>query len=161
MDPEPAPAEGVSIRVAVEDGRRGGPVLDVDGLARLLAASLRHCGVRPPAEVGLHLVDAHAMSELNHEHMGSDGPTDVLAFPIDGTETPPPGQPALVGDVVICPDVAARAAQPLDDELALLVVHGALHLVGYDHAEPDQEAEMKALEAELLARHDRAGAGRS
>jgi probable rRNA maturation factor len=91
--------------------------------------------------------------------MGEKGPTDVLAFPMDELDTarpddPEPG-PALLGDVVLCPAFAAaqarKAGHGLADELALLTVHGVLHLLGYDHAEPEQEREMFGLQNRLLA----------
>ncbi len=85
--------------------------------------------------------------------MGKDGPTDVLSFPLDDGD-PVPGVPALLGDVVICPDVAlaqyAEHAGTFDDEIALLVVHGILHVLGHDHAEPDEAEIMRARELELL-----------
>ena len=101
------------------------------------------------------------MAELNHRWMGGEGPTDVLAFPMDeGSVDHGPGEsagaePALLGDIVLCPEFAkaqARSAgHSLDDELHLLTVHGVLHLLGYDHAEPDEEREMFALQATLLS----------
>lgn len=144
---EPESAETVSV---VLDNRQGTHQLDSERYAQLLRSSLAHCGVEPPAEVGLAFIGADEMTELNVAHMGGAGPTDVLSFPIDGGDGGPPGQPALVGDIVLCPAVAARAPQPLADEIALLVVHGALHLLGHDHVEPEQSAQMKSYEAELL-----------
>jgi probable rRNA maturation factor len=108
--------------------------------------------------------------------MGREGPTDVLSFPIDnepepsgrvpdsgGTgpgEPPSPEIPQLVGDVVICPAVAARNALEhecsLEDELALLIVHGVLHLLGWDHAADEEADRMEARERQLLSRHYRA-----
>lgn len=134
------------------DNRQGAHAVDVARWSALLSAALGAVGVAAPAEVGLAFIDVAEMTELNIEHMGGTGPTDVLAFPIDGAAAVPGDQPAMVGDIVICPEVAARAPQALDDELALLVVHGALHLVGHDHAEPDETAVMKSLEQELLGR---------
>ena len=87
--------------------------------------------------------------------MGKDAPTDVLSFPLDEDTTP--GVPVLLGDVVVCPSVAAEQAHShagtLDDELALLVVHGILHVVGHDHAESHEASEMRARELEHLQRH--------
>jgi probable rRNA maturation factor len=93
--------------------------------------------------------------------MGGDGPTDVLAFPMDegsvdhGPGEAGTGEPALLGDIVLAPEVAGKQAaasgHAAADELALLTVHGALHLLGYDHAEPDEEREMFALQNRLLA----------
>ena len=88
-------------------------------------------------ELTLTFVDRDEIAALNREHMGKDAPTDVLSFPLDEDTTP--GVPVLLGDVVVCPSVAAEQASShagtLDDELALLVVHGILHVVGHDHAE--------------------------
>lgn len=148
------------IRVDVEN-RQHEHAVDVDHLADVLASTLQDQTSAIEAEVGLAFIEVAEMTALNEEHMGGAGPTDVLAFPIDGSRVDglasiPVGQPAMMGDIVICPDVAHRAPQPLADELALLVVHGALHLVGHDHAEPEETAIMKALEAEMLERHHHA-----
>ena len=141
---------------------------DVDGprWARLLAAVLEAEGVAGGAEAGLTFVTPSAMAELNGAHMGGTGPTDVLAFPIDGLSAEGSGgdsPPGVVGDVVICPVVAwagsAGHAGSDDDELALLVVHGALHLLGHDHAGIDDTAVMRERERALLADHHGALAG--
>lgn len=109
-------------------------------------------------ELNLLFVDVAAMTELNEAHMEGAGPTDVLAFPIDGDDTPIDDLPALLGDVVICPAVARTYAAEhqvsFDDELALLVVHGVLHVLGHDHAEPAETAIMQAREQALLAAHN-------
>jgi probable rRNA maturation factor len=137
-------------------------------------------GVRGETEVSLLFVDEAAIADLNARFLGKDVPTDVLAFPID--EEPPdsgrspdsggtgPGftsdaeeAPTLLGDVVICPAVAYRNAQEhavtYEDEIALLVVHGLLHLLGLDHDEPDEAEAMEAKERELLARYYRSDVG--
>lgn len=130
---------------------------EVDGprWAALLAAVLSAEGVADGAEAGLTFVTPSAMTELNTAHMGSAGPTDVLAFPIDGLDAA--GEGSLVGDVVICPAVAwagaADHAGSADDEIALLVVHGALHLLGHDHAVDDERGRMQGRERALLAAH--------
>jgi len=129
-------------------------------------------GVKGETEVSLLFVDEAAMSSLHEQFLGLSGPTDVLSFPIEDEPGPTgrspdlggtgPGSTAeegalmLLGDVVICPNVAARNAAEhgvsFDDEVALLVVHGLLHLLGMDH-EVDAEAErMETLEQELLDR---------
>jgi probable rRNA maturation factor len=131
--------------------------LDVD--AEDLLALARHVLAerRVPAEMELAilLVDRDTIAAMNAEHLGKDGPTDVLAFPIDEPGEAPPGGPAILGDVVLCPAVAHEQAAGLgrtpDDELRLLTVHGILHLLGMDHAEPNEEREMFALTDELLA----------
>jgi probable rRNA maturation factor len=104
-------------------------------------------------ELTLLFVDEAAMADLNREHMGADGPTDVLAFPIDGRDAEPSG---LLGDVVVCPAVARRRAPgAYEDELDLLVVHGVLHVLGMDHAEPEERAEMEARQQQYLAARHR------
>jgi probable rRNA maturation factor len=113
--------------------------------------------IHPLAELGVLLVDPETMEQLHLKWMDEPGPTDVLSFPIDelrpakDDEEPDPG---LLGDVVLCPDVAGQqavaAGHSLEDELHLLTTHGILHLLGYDHAEPDEEKEMFGLQRQLL-----------
>jgi probable rRNA maturation factor len=143
--------------------------------ARLAEAVLAAEGVRGHAELSLLFVGDDDIAALNGQFLGNDTPTDVLAFPIDATDveivslpavsrTGPdrspedPGDlPLLLGDVVLCPAVAARQAADhagtLDDELALLVVHGVLHILGHDHAEPVEAERMRSRERELLEAH--------
>jgi probable rRNA maturation factor len=106
-------------------------------------------------ELTLTFVDDTEIASLNAEFMGKTGPTDVLAFPLD--DEPMSGVPTLLGDVVVCPAVAARQfadhAGTLDDELALLVVHGILHVLGYDHADDTEAEVMRHRELELLVAH--------
>ena len=106
-------------------------------------------------ELTLTFVDASEIAELNAEYMGKVGPTDVLSFPMD--DDPTPGVPTLLGDVVISPAVAAgqfaEHAGTFDDEIALLVVHGVLHVLGFDHAEADEAVVMRGRELELLEAH--------
>ena len=132
--------------------------IDTERWAGLAAAVLNEEGV-PGGELGLRFVDPGAMAELNLAHMDATGPTDVLAFPIDGANGhAPASEPAvLLGDVVVCPAYAARAADDgtATDELALLVVHGVLHVLGYDHAHHEEAAAMRAREGQLLAAHHR------
>ena len=131
-------------------------------------------GVRGEAELSLLFVDEDVIADLNKRFLGKDGPTDVLSFPIDddaiergrspdsggsgpGTLPPEPSDlPTLLGDVVICPKVAERNAPThagtYDDEMALLVVHGILHLLGMDHVDDDEAELMEARERDLLAR---------
>ncbi|HEX4082131.1 MAG TPA: rRNA maturation RNase YbeY [Acidimicrobiales bacterium] len=160
---------------AVVDGE-GGPV-DLDRWAALARSVLTDRNVRGDCEVSILFVDEDAIAALNEQFLGRTGPTDVLAFPIEDDPAPggrspdlggtgPGAEPepdplVLLGDVVICPAVAARNALDhgvgRDDELALLVVHGLLHLLGLDH-EVDTEAErMEKLERTLLARYHRVG----
>jgi probable rRNA maturation factor len=131
-------------------------------------------GVRGEVELSLLFVDREAITVLNRDFMGGDGPTDVLSFPIDGElaqsgrwpDTGGSGPhrsgpdlddlPLLLGDIVLCPEVAAANAPDhagaYDDEIALLIVHGILHLLGMDHAEDDERLAMQARERDLLGR---------
>jgi probable rRNA maturation factor len=128
-------------------------------LARAVAAALEAAGAPAPASIGLILADDAELAELNATHMGKDGPTDVLSFPLDaveaGTARHDSAPPVLLGDVVVCPAIAVAAAPDhgadADDELALLVVHGVLHVLGHDHAEPEETASMRERERALLS----------
>ena len=159
------------VEVFVADEQTEVPI-DANRWSRLARGVLAAEGVRGHAELSLLFVDAEEIASLNQEFLGHAGPTDVLAFPIDGElieiddgsgphrrgpDRPPPDPgdlPLLLGDVVICPSVANRQAAEhagtLDDELALLVVHGLLHVLGHDHAQPDETARMRTRERELL-----------
>lgn len=146
--------------MSIEIANESGVDVDNDGILAVARHALTQLGVNPLAELSILLVDIDYMTELNHRWMGGDGPTDVLAFPMDeGTVDHGPGEsaggePALLGDIVLCPEVAAKqaatAGHPTADELHLLTVHGCLHLLGYDHAEPEEEREMFGLQARLL-----------
>jgi probable rRNA maturation factor len=129
-------------------------VADLVALARTVLAERR---VPDEMEVALLLVDQATIADLNIKHLGHEGPTDVLAFPMDEPGESPLAGPAILGDVVLCPAVAhAQAVErrlPTHDELQLLTVHGILHLLGMDHAEPDEELEMTALTERLLDLH--------
>lgn len=125
--------------------------------AELSAFVLRELHVADGAELSILFVDEQAMEELHIKWMDEPGPTDVLSFPMDelrpGTaDSPTPA--GLLGDVVLCPTVAARqavaAGHTPEEEMLLLTTHGILHLLGYDHAEPDEEKEMFALQRQLL-----------
>lgn len=161
---EPAGAVAVHGHDDTSEPARAGSRIDVGRWTALAAAVLRDEGV-DSGELGLHFVDRDAMADLNGTHMGASGPTDVLAFGIDGAGNgSSPGPVRLLGDVVVCPGYAAAQAPrhageghdgSLDDELGLLVVHGVLHIVGYDHADGDEAAAMQARERELLAAHHR------
>lgn len=109
-------------------------------------------GLGEDCELNLTFIDAGEMATLNAKHMGKVGPTDVLSFPLDDTSDAHfEGQPRLLGDILICPEVVdAQAPGDPDDEMALMVVHGVLHILGMDHMEPAEEAEMKAAEQRHL-----------
>jgi len=132
---------------------------ELDHLSELASGVLSDRHGPRPLSVDVRFVEPAEMAELNVEHMGHEGPTDVLSFPIDGDPIDAvfPGAdepPWMLGDVVICPEVAAANAPThagtYEDEMALLVVHGLLHLLGMDHATPDERTAMQARERELL-----------
>lgn len=123
---------------------------------------LERLRIHPQAELSLVLVDEAAMTLLHERWMDEPGPTDVLSFPMD--ELRPPheqdeAEPGLLGDVVICPAVASKQAAAAGhsqrDELGVLLTHGILHLLGYDHAEPDEERLMFGLQGQLVAEWNR------
>jgi probable rRNA maturation factor len=154
--------------LSIEIANESGVEVDEAALAALARHVLDGMRVHPLAELSVLLVDEPAMTELHMRWMGEPGPTDVLAFPMDEIRPPQPGGthndhagsdppdiPGLLGDVVICPQVAqaqAEAAQhPTGDEISLLCTHGILHLLGYDHAEPEEHATMFGLQDKLLS----------
>jgi len=154
--PSPTLTTGAHEVVVVGADEQDAMTVDVERWARLARAVALDEGGR--GELTLTFVGPDDIAELNLEHLGHDGPTDVLSFPLDADDTPAPdGVPRLLGDVVVCPAVAARQADThagsLDDELALLVVHGVLHVLGHDHAHPDETRAMRARELEHLTRH--------
>jgi probable rRNA maturation factor len=148
---EPSAADGPVVVGADEQDAVAVDVARWVELARAVLLDERRAG-----ELTLTFVDRDEIAALNAEHLGKDGPTDVLSFPLDD-DAPQPGVPVLLGDVVVCPAVAAEQAPAhagaLDDELALLVVHGVLHVLGHDHAELDETTAMRARELTLLEQH--------
>ena len=143
--------------MAIDILNESGAEVDEAQLLRLVAFDLEKLFVHPDAEVSIALVDVAAMEQLHVQWMDEPGPTDVLSVPMDelrpGTEDRPTA-PGLLGDIVLCPQVAEAQAQAaghtLMDELILLTTHGLLHLLGFDHAEPDEEREMFGLQKELI-----------
>jgi probable rRNA maturation factor len=152
---EPGSTSGV-VTIVVSDEQTDVDI-DADRWADLARAVLQAEG--RTGELTLTFVDRDEIAALNAEHMGTQGPTDVLSFPLDSIDDSAgalPG-PVLLGDVVVCPAVASEAAPThagtLDDELALLVVHGILHVLGHDHAEPGETRVMRERERALLEQH--------
>ena len=176
----------VTMRDAVVDAHGGRRPVATAPLARAIAAALDAAGAPSPASIGLILSDDPELAGLNETHLGHEGATDVLSFPLlpaeafpphdgdpDRGAAPqqgdaaffagPPGRRVHLGDVVVSVERAAAQAAAgrggqtgdvrwsLADELRLLVTHGALHLCGWDHADPAEEAAMRALEQRLLA----------
>lgn len=143
--------------MSIEVNNESGFEVDEAEFAALARHVLDALNVHPLTELSILLVDATVMAELHVQWMDEPGPTDVLSFPMDelrpGTQEDP--TPAgLLGDVVLCPEVAARQAVAANhstiEELLLLTTHGILHLLGFDHAEPEEEKEMFALQRRLL-----------
>jgi probable rRNA maturation factor len=144
--------------VSIEILNESGAAIDERRLSALSRHVLEQMRVHPLAELCIKLVDEDTIAELNKHWMEKDGPTDVLAFPMDElrpgmvNEDPEEG---VLGDLVLCASVAQRqateAGHATQDEIDLLTVHGILHLLGYDHAEPEEHAEMFGLQGQLLA----------
>ena len=144
--------------MSIEVLNESGDDVDITELSRLSRFVMDRMRVHPLAELCIKVVDEPTISELNEQWMEKTGPTDVLAFPMDElrpglvNEEPEEG---VLGDLVLCPTVAERQARDAGhstrDEVDLLTVHGILHLLGYDHAEPEEHREMFGLQARLLA----------
>jgi len=143
--------------MSIEVTNESGVAVDIAALRRLAAHCLAELRVHADAELAVLLVDEGAIEELHVQWMDEPGPTDVLSFPMDelrpGTDDAPSG-PGLLGDVVICPQVAEVQAQAAGhstlDEIFVLLAHGILHLLGFDHATPEEEKEMFGLQRDLL-----------
>ena len=143
--------------MSVEVNDESGSDIDVQRLADLSRFVLDRLRVHPLAELSVIAVDAQTMAGHHLQWMDEEGPTDVLAFPMDelrpGNDDEEP-EPGLLGDVVLCPEVAgaqaAAAGHPVGHELDLLCTHGILHLLGYDHAEPEEQRAMFGLQTEML-----------
>ncbi|MCT9001220.1 rRNA maturation RNase YbeY [Microbacterium memoriense] len=143
--------------MTIEITNESGITTDETVLLRLMEHNFSELHVSPDADVAILLVDEGAMEALHVQWMDEPGPTDVLSFPMDelrpGTEEQPT-PPGLLGDIVLCPQVAEGQAQTAGhstlDELILLTTHGLLHLLGFDHAEPEEEREMFGLQRELI-----------
>jgi len=143
--------------MTIEVQNESGVEIDELRTQRLARFVMERMRVHPLAELCVTAVDEETIAELNLRWMEKDGPTDVLAFPMDElrpgmvNEEPEEG---VLGDLVLCPAVAAQQAKTAGhstaSELDLLTVHGILHLLGYDHAEPDEHKEMFDLQAKLL-----------
>ncbi|SIT74127.1 rRNA maturation RNase YbeY [Microbacterium sp. RU33B] len=143
--------------MTIEINNESGIPVDEGVLLRLTEHNLAELHVSADAEVAIVLVDEGAMEALHVQWMDEPGPTDVLSFPMDelrpGTEDQPT-PPGLLGDIVLCPQVAetqaVAAKHSTIEELILLTTHGLLHLLGFDHAEPEDEREMFGLQKELI-----------
>lgn len=133
------------------------PELDGEEISNLAAFVCQKMRVHPGADLSIILVDEATMTDLHIQWMDEPGPTDVLSFPMDEIRPPAPGEEpvaGMLGDVVVCPSYAAlnakRAGHALIEEVLLLVTHGILHVLGYDHGTPEEEKEMFSLQSKLL-----------
>ena len=143
--------------MSIEINNESGADVDEGALQRLATFALDHLHVHQDADLAILMVDEAAMEQLHVQWMDEPGPTDVLSFPMDELrpgsedEVTPAG---LLGDIVLCPQVAIAQAQDAGhspmDEMLLLTAHGILHLLGFDHAEPDDEKEMFGIQRDIL-----------
>lgn len=145
--------------MSVDINNESGIEADEASIVALARFVLGEMGVHPLAELSILLVDVGAMEQLHIQWMDEPGPTDVLSFPMDElrparAEDDNEPTPGLLGDIVLCPEVAekqaAAAGHSTAAELELLTTHGILHLLGYDHAEPEEHEEMFGLQGDLL-----------
>ena len=143
--------------MSIEVNNESSIPIDENALLRLSTYALDQMHVHPDAELAIVLVDEAAMEQLHVQWMDEPGPTDDLSFPMDelrpGTDDAP--TPAgLLGDIVVCPQVAEAQAKTAGhsvlDEMKLLTAHGLLHLLGFDHAEPEDEREMFGVQRDIL-----------
>jgi len=149
MMDDPDPGGSADAIVVVDQARSA---VDRRRLRQVAARALEHLGVA--GELSLSLVEPDAIAALKEQALGVRAPTDVLSFPLDDPRAPSPG-PVMLGDIVICPAVAERQARALgralDDEVAHLVVHGLLHILGRDHGDPVSERAMAAEQRAILS----------
>jgi probable rRNA maturation factor len=143
--------------MSIDINNESGLDADSAGLVRLATFALAQLRIHPQAELSLLLVDEDTMSAYHEKYLGEPGPTDVLSFPMD--ELRPPAEDdeppeGLLGDIVLCPAVTSRQAaehgRSANAEAEYLLVHGLLHLLGYDHADPGEKAEMFGLKDKII-----------
>ncbi|UCR89435.1 rRNA maturation RNase YbeY [Mycetocola spongiae] len=143
--------------MSIEINNESAVPVDEAALLRLAAYALSAMHVSAEADLNIVAVDEAAMEQLHVQWMDEPGPTDVLSFPMDELRPGTPDQPTpagLLGDIVLCPQVAQGQAETAGhselDELLLLTTHGILHLLGYDHAEPEEKREMFGIQRDIL-----------
>lgn len=145
----------------IELNNESGVEVDTERLIKLATFALDELRIHPEAELSILLVDEETMSAYHEKFMGEPGPTDVLSFPMDELRAPDPDEEAplgLLGDIVLCPTVTAAQApdtgRTAEAEADYLLIHGLLHLLGHDHAEPAEKAVMFDLNDRLIAAWD-------
>ena len=143
--------------MSVEVNNESAIAADLERISALGRHILAELYVHPETDVSIILLDEEPMSALHVEWMDLEGPTDVMSFPMDELRPGTPGSPTaagMLGDIVICPQVATTQANTgghsVEDEILLLTTHGMLHLLGFDHAEPDEKEVMFSLQRALL-----------
>lgn len=145
----------MSIDIANESGWDA----DEDAILDVARFALDKMRIHPQSELSVILIDSEAMEQLHIQWMDLPGPTDVMSFPMDELRPGKEGEElpqGLLGDIVLCPEVAkaqglaAPSQHSMDEELQLLTVHGVLHVLGYDHEEPEEERTMFALQKRIL-----------
>jgi probable rRNA maturation factor len=141
----------------IEINNESGVAVDEARVLNLAACALSFMNIHPDAELAIQFVDEAVMEKLHIEFMDETGPTDVLSFPMDELRPGTPERmtpPGMLGDIAVCPTIAATqalsAGHSVIEEILLLTTHGILHLLGYDHAEPDEEREMFGLQKQIL-----------
>lgn len=144
--------------MSIEVNNESGVQVDEEQLVALSRFIFERLYIHPQAELSILLVDEPAMEKLHIELMDEPGATDVLSVPMDELTPGTPGKPTpqgMLGDIAICPQVAEvqarNAGHSTQEEMLLLATHGILHLLGYDHAEPEEKEEMFSLQRELLS----------
>jgi probable rRNA maturation factor len=132
--------------------------IDVSRISNLARFAIDKMKIHPHADLSIIFVDEQSIAELNQKWMADSGPTDVLSFPMDELRPGDNGQQSaesLLGDIVICPQVALQQAlaanKSPEDEINLLLVHGFLHLLGFDHANEEEHKHMFALQEQILS----------
>jgi len=150
------------IEISVEEGFRG--LVEESWAKKIARQVLKAEGVAPPYEVSLVFTDSDTVQRLNRDYRGVDRATDVLAFHMlpqkeaDSSFALPPDGVLHLGEVIISYPQAAEQAKEqghsVEQELALLIIHGILHLLGYDHEQPEEEQRMRQREKELLENTD-------
>lgn len=142
----------------IDINNESGLAVDEVGLVSLARFALDYLHIHPQAELSILLVDEVTMEDYHVRFMDLPGPTDVMSFPMDELRAPAPGEEpplGLLGDIVLCPAVTARQAaengREPDAEAEYLLIHGLLHLLGHDHAEPEEKAVMFGLNDRIIA----------
>ena len=138
--------------MTIELVNRSGALVPDKEIISLLDYGIEYMELNPECEISLSFVDVQEMEELHIKWMDEAGPTDVLSFPMDMPESK--GDVVTLGDIVISPAVAAKqatdAGHSVEHEIYILATHGLLHILGYDHADPDEEKVMFALQEKIV-----------